>query len=294
MSDHRADRATPVAAIDLSCGGLVVATHNEVVGMTQAVALTRDVEPANPGRTARGHRVWCGPEVDDLAREGANGVVDEPWALVDAPRVVVGGIALPFPEVGGAGFHRARRWLGERFVPESAETRLVIPSNWGAARRARARLAAAEVGLRTTSVRAALLMADALESSSVRWAYTVELTAKGAVVSLVHRERRTLSLVDTAFVLRTDPDDDDPDSFERRVQAAIGATRERHRSARSGSHEVLVRGRGAAALVDALDASGTMLGFRVPAGAVAEAAVGLPRGTAPRTVVGSGNREPPS
>jgi len=279
--------ANAVAAVDISCGGLVVATGEDLVGMRPCVAAATGKAGEQARRAGFGdHRVWCAPEVDDLARAAETGVVDEPWALVDAPRVQVGGVALPFSEVGGATLHRARRWLGQRIDTGSMELRLIVPTNWGNVRIDKAERAAAAVGLAPTTFRAALFQADALSSSSVRWAYTVELSAKGAVVSLVHRERRTLSLVDTAFVLRVDPDhcpyDDalrdsagEPGDFGLRVLTALRSIRERHRSARHGSSEILVRGSGAGPLVDLFDIA-SMPSFPVPSGAVAEAACSLP------------------
>lgn len=263
------------AAIDISCGHLIPATAHGAVGMYPAVVLSSDERLSARGNARPAHRLLCSPEVDDLAREQPGTVISEPWALIDSSYTRIEGVAIGFEEIAGATLRRAQRWLAAQAVAPANQVHLVIPTNWGNVRIARALDVAGHVGISAAPIRAALLLADALTSSFATWIHTVELSNKGAVVSLVRRDQRTLTVVASRVVLRVDPDDDTVDGFPARVIAVVFQLRDGHRPARSGSQEVLVCGVDARAIITEFDAR-RLLSFPVPAQALAEAATTLP------------------
>ena len=263
------------AAIDISCGHLIPATPHSTVGMYPAIVLSSDERLSRRGIARPAHRVLCSPDVDDLAREKPDSVISEPWALIDSAYTRIDGVAIAFEEVAGATLRRAKQWLSTQDGVSEKRVHLVIPSNWGNVRLSRALNVAAHVGLTATPVRASLLLADALTSSFAKWSYTVELSNKGAVVSLVRRQQRTLTVVASRVILRVDPDDDVMNGFPARVAAAVLRLRESHRPAHSGSQEVLVCGENSREVISECD-SRRLLSFPVHAGALAEAATALP------------------
>lgn len=267
--------AARTAAIDISCGHLIPATLQGVVGMRPAVILSSDPRLSQRGVERPAHRVLCSPEVDDIARESPEAVITEPWALIDCAKTRIDGVAIDFEEIAGATLRRARRWLESQEGAAARQAHLIIPTSWGNVRIARAVSTASYVGIEATPVRAALLLSDALSSSFAKWNYTVELSNKGAAVTLIHRQQRTLTIISTRVVLRVDPDDDVIDGFAARVVDCIVGLRDGHRPAQDGSHEVLVCGQGARMIVSECDAR-RLLSFPVPAQAIAETAVTLP------------------
>lgn len=268
-------QADPHAAIDISCGHLIPATPQCVVGMRPAVILSSDPRLSQTGVERPSHRVLCSPEVDDIAREEPDAVITEPWALVDCAQSRIDGVAIDFEEIAGATLLRARRWLETQDGVSARRAHLIIPTSWGNVRIARALSAATYASIEAIPVRAALLLSDALNSSFAKWNYTVELSNKGATVSLIQRQQRTLTINSTRVVLRVDPDDDRIDGFPSRVANSILGLRDGHRPAHKGSQEVLVCGQGAREIVAECDAR-RLLSFPVPAQAIAETAVRLP------------------
>lgn len=267
--------ATHNAAIDISCGHLISATPHNVVGMRPAVILSSDSRLSQHGVERPAHRVLCSPEVDDIAREDPGSVIAEPWALIDWAKPPIDGVAIDFEELAGATLRRARRWLETQEGVAARQAHLIIPTSWGNVRIARALTTASYAGIKATPVRAGLLLSDALSSSFAKWNYTVELSRKGASVSLIHRQHRTVTIISTRVVLRVDPDDDVIDGFAARVVDSVLGLRGGHRPARKGSMEVLVCGQGARMIVAECDAR-RLLSFTVPAQAIAETAVALP------------------
>ncbi|HJE90434.1 MAG TPA: hypothetical protein K8V11_05445 [Dietzia timorensis] len=243
--------------------------------MRPAVILSSDPRLSQRGVERPAHRVLCSPEVDDIARESPEAVITEPWALIDCAKTRIDGVAIDFEEIAGATLRRARRWLESQEGAAARQAHLIIPTSWGNVRIARAVSTASYVGIEATPVRAALLLSDALSSSFAKWNYTVELSNKGAAVTLIHRQQRTLTIISTRVVLRVDPDDDVIDGFAARVVDCIVGLRDGHRPAQDGSHEVLVCGQGARMIVSECDAR-RLLSFPVPAQAIAETAVTLP------------------
>ena len=244
--------------------------------MRPAVILSSDPSLTQRGIERPSHRVLCSPEVDDIASDNPDAVITEPWALIDSSRTRIDGVAIDFEEIAGATLRRACRWLDTQESVAARHVHLVIPTSWGNVRIARALSTAAYVGIEATPIRASLLLADALSSSFAKWNYTVELSNKGATVSLVQRQQRTLTIVSTRVVLRVDPDDDVIDGFASRVADSVIGLRERHRPAHRGSQEVLVCGQGSRTIIAECDAR-RLLSFPVPAQAIAETAAMLPR-----------------
>ena len=268
-------QTAPHAAIDISCGHLIPATPQGVVGMRPAVILSSDPRLSQRGVERPAHRVLCSPQVDDIARETPDAVITEPWSLIDCAQTRIDGVAIDFEEIAGATLRRARRWLETQEAVAARRAHLIIPTSWGNVRIARALSTAAYARIEAIPVRAALLLSDALSSSFAKWNYTVELSNKGATVSLIHRRQRTLTIISTRVVLRVDPDDDVIDGFPARVVDSILRLRDGHRPSHKGSQEVLVCGQGARKIVAECDAR-RLLSFPVPAQAIAETAVTLP------------------
>ncbi|PWD94554.1 hypothetical protein DEQ16_15525, partial [Dietzia maris] len=146
---------------------------------------------------------------------------------------------------------------------------------WGTSRTTRLVAAARDVGVAARVVRSALVTAEALPSSSARWAVCVEASRTRTTVSLVERARGGLTLVDRAVVQRRDPfRDTAADDEVPRILDAVTGLRRRRREAATGSAEVLVRGRVAERVVDACDRA-RLLSFVVPEVAPVEAAARL-------------------
>ncbi|AVZ40026.1 hypothetical protein CT688_11690 [Dietzia sp. JS16-p6b] len=152
---------------------------------------------------------------------------------------------------------------------------LLVPSEWGNTRSARLAAAAEGLGVAPRIVRSALVTADALPSSSARWAVCVEASEARTMVSLVERTRGELTLIDRALVHRWDPRRDSMrDDEVSRVIDAVTALRRARREAGTGSTEVLARGRNCERVVDACDQA-RLLSFVVPETAPVEAALRL-------------------
>src|SRR5699024_12129011 len=149
----------------------------------------------------------------------------------------------------------------------------LVPSDWGATRTTRMLAAVRGLGVAPRCLRAALVTAEALPSSSARWAVAVESCRTRTTVSLVERTRLGLTLVDRAVVHRWDPRRDTVvDDEVPRVIDAVSALRHGRREAGSGSTEVLARGRDAERVVDACDRA-RLVSFVVPDVAPAEGAL---------------------
>lgn len=267
----------PAHVVDISAGGLAAATAGAGVRLGQAVMLRDDPQAAGLAEAATHGRVLCGPGVDALG--AAPGVLREPWAGIDARYVELGGTTVPFGEAAGATLRRAADWIAADRGRPVDRIALVVPTHWGALRRAKAVKVAAAVGLAAQPVRAALPIADALTSSYARWSFVVERAGRGATVSLVERCETRLELRDCRYVLAVDPDDDRPGGGQdERILAALEELRRLHRSTRTGSVEVLVAGDGARRLIELCDRA-RVLSFPVPATVPAErVAVGFASG----------------
>lgn len=261
---------TAVLAADLSCSGLAVAAATASAVLSPVVAPTSvlagmDGSALPPG----GDRLECSRRVEAAAVRFPDQCLTDPLAHAHRDRVDVAGLSVPVSELLGAPVTRALRWGGAR---EGDTVVLVVPTDWGASRTTRIVGAARGVGVTARAVRAALVTAEALPSSSARWAICVESCRTRTTVGLVERTLGGLTLVDRAVVHRRDPyrdtvvDDEVP-----RVLDAIAEVRGRRREAGTGSIEVLARGRIAERVVDACDRA-RLLSFVVPAIAPAEAA----------------------
>lgn len=268
-------------AVDLTCSGLAVATASSSAVLAPTVAPASVLAAADgsalpPG----GDRIECSGRVDAVAGRHPDRCLADPVAAAHRDRVDVAGLSVPVPELLAAPVARALRWAGAtNGAGVAREVVLVAPSHWGAARTARLVSAARGLGVGAHAVRGALVTAEALPSSSARWAVCVEAWTAGTTVSLVERTRAGLTLVDRAVIHRWDPCRDAVrDDEVARVLDSVVGMRQGRRAPGSGSTEVLARGRNAERVVDACDA-GRLLSFLVPDPAPVEAALRIP-GTA--------------
>lgn len=249
-------------AVDLSCSGLAVASHSASAVLSPVVAPTSvlasiDGSALPPG----GDRIECSDRVDAAVARFPDRCLTDPVAHVHRDRVDVAGLSVPVGELLAAPVARALRWAGAR---DGDPVVLVVPSDWGVSRTSRLAAAGHALGVVPRIVRAALVTAEALPSSSARWAMCVESCRSRTTIGLVERTRGGLTLVDRAVVHRRDPSRDTVHDDEvRRIVEAIGALRRRRREAGTGSTEVLARGRVAERIVDACDRI-RMLSFVVP------------------------------
>lgn len=260
-------------AVDLSCSGLAVASASSSSILTPTVAPASVLAAVDgSGLPPGGDRIECSDRVDAVATRHPDRCLADPVAEAHRDRVDVAGLSVPTSELLAAPVSRALRWAG---AGEADDVVLLVPSYWGATRSAR--LTAAVAGPEPTPriVRAALVTAEALPSSSARWAVCVESCRTRTTVSLVERTRIGLNLVDRIVVHRWDPCRDTArDDEVPRVIDAVAALRHGRREAGSGSTEVLARGRGAERVADACDRA-RLLSFVVPGVAPAEGALRL-------------------
>lgn len=274
-------------AVDLTCSGLAVATASSSAVLAPTVAPASVLAAADgsalpPG----GDRIECSGRVDAVAGRHPDRCLADPVAAAHRDRVDVAGLSVPVPELLAAPVARALRWAGATDgagetggAGVAREVVLVAPSHWGPTRTARLVSAARGLGVGAHAVRGALVTAEALPSSSARWAVCVEAWAAGTTMSLVERTRAGLTLVDRAVIHRWDPCRDAVrDDEVARVLDAVVGMRQGRRAPGSGSTEVLARGRNAERVVDACDAA-RLLSFLVPDPAPVEAALRIP-GTA--------------
>lgn len=266
---------TASLAVDLSCSGLTVAAASA----SASAVLSPVVAPASvlagldgsalpPG----GDRIECSDRADAAAAGHPERCLADPVAHAHRDRVDVAGLSVPVSELLGAPVARAARWAGTR---DGDAVILVVPSDWGTSRTTRLVAAAHGVGVTARVVRSALVTAEALPSSTARWAVSVESSRTRSVVSLVERARGGLTLVDRVVVQRLDPYRDavaDPEV--PRILDAVAGVRRGRREASTGSTEILVRGRIAEQVVDACDRA-RLLSFVVPDVAPVEAAARL-------------------
>lgn len=257
-------------AVDLSCSGLAAAAASASAVLSPVVAPVSvlagiDGTALPPG----GDRLECSDRVEAAATRFPDRCLADPVAHAHRDRVDVAGLSVPVTELLGAPVSRALRWGGAR---EGDEVVLVVPTDWGTSRTTRLVAAARGVGVSASVVRAALVTAEALPSSSARWAVCVESSRTRTTVGLVERTRGGLTLVDREVVLRRDPRRDTlADDEVPRILDAVAHLRRRRREAGTGSTEVLARGRVADRVVDACDRA-RLLSFVVPAIAPVEAA----------------------
>ena len=218
-------------------------------------------------------RVCIYPGSFDPVTVGHMDIIRRARRLVD--RVVVAVLhnpaktgCFPVAERLAAPVARAVRWSGDA----GEDVVLLAPSDWGVSRTSRLTAAVRDLGVEARVVRSALATAEALSSSSSRWAVCVETCRTRTTVGLVERTRAGLTLVDRAVVHRRDPARDGlVDDEVRRILDAIAEVRRRRREAGTGSTEVLARGRLAERVVDACDRA-RLLSFVVPPIAPADAA----------------------
>ncbi|WP_299022387.1 hypothetical protein [uncultured Dietzia sp.] len=268
MTDHRA-----TVAVDLSCSGLAVASVSASAVLSSVVAPASVVAGADgsalpPG----GDRIECSERVDAVAARYPDRCLADPIAAAHRDRLDVAGLSVPVTELLAAPVSRALRWAG---AEEGDHAVLLVPSNWGATRTARVATAASSLGVSPRIVRSALVTAEALPSSSARWAVCVESCLTLTTVSLVERTRGGLNLVDRAVVHRWDPGlDSVRDDEVSRVLDAVAALRHGRREAGTGSTEVLARGHNAERVVDACDQV-RLVSYVVPDLAPVEAALWL-------------------
>lgn len=260
-------------AVDLSCSGLTVAAESASAVLSPVVTpvsvlAALDGSALPPG----GDRLECSERTDAAAAGHPDRCLPDPVAHAHRDRVEVAGLSVPVTEMLGAPVARALRWAGAR---DGDAVVLVVPSDWGTIRTTRLVAAAHGVGVTARVVRSALVTAEALPSSSARWAVSVESSLTRSVVSLVERARGGLTLVDRVVVQRRDPYRDTAvDDEVPRILAAITGLRRGRREASTGSTEILARGRVAEQVVDACDRA-RLLSFVVPAVAPVEAAARL-------------------
>lgn len=266
MTDTRA----ATLAVDLSCSGLTVAAASASAVLSPVVAPASvlaglDGSALPPG----GDRLECSARVEVAAGRFPDRCLADPVAHAHRDRVEVAGLSVPVSELLGAPVTRALRWGGAR---EGDAVVLVVPTDWGTSRTTRLVGAAHGAGVTAHVVRSALVTAEALPSSSARWALCVESCHTRTTVGLVERTRGGLVLVDRAVVHRRDPCRDTAvDDEVPWVLDAVAEVRRRRREAGTGSTEVLVRGRLAERVVDACDRA-RLLSFVVPAISPVEAA----------------------
>ena len=275
MTDARA----ATLAVDLSCSGLAVAAASASAVLSPVVAPASvlaglDGSALPPG----GDRIECSDRADEAAARFPARCLADPVAHAHRDRVDVAGLSVPVSELLAAPVARALRWAGASAGDNDGDgdaAVLVVPSDWGTSRTTRLVAAARDVGVAARVVRSALVTAEALPSSSARWAVCVEASRTRTTVSLVERARGGLTLVDRAVVHRRDPFRDTAvDDEVPRILDAVTGLRRRRREAATGSTEVLVRGRVAERVVDACDRA-RLLSFVVPEVAPVEAAARL-------------------
>ncbi|WP_295651519.1 hypothetical protein [uncultured Dietzia sp.] len=261
--------AGSVLAVDLSCSGLAVASAAASVVLDPVVApvsvlAAMDGSSLPPG----GDRIECSERSEAAAARFPDRCLADPARTVHRSRVDVAGLSVPVAELLAAPVARALRWSGDA----GEDVVLLAPSDWGISRTSRLTAAVRDLGVEARVVRSALATAEALSSSSSRWAVCVETCRTRTTVGLVERTRAGLTLVDRAVVHRRDPARDGlVDDEVRRILDAIAEVRRRRREAGTGSTEVLARGRLAERVVDACDRA-RLLSFVVPPIAPAEAA----------------------
>ena len=275
MTDARA----ATLAVDLSCSGLAVAAASASAVLSPVVAPASvlaglDGSALPPG----GDRIECSDRADEAAARFPARCLADPVAHAHRDRVDVAGLSVPVSELLAAPVARALRWAGASAGDNDGDgdaAVLGVPSDWGTSRTTRLVAAARDVGVAARVVRSALVTAEALPSSSARWAVCVEASRTRTTVSLVERARGGLTLVDRAVVQRRDPfRDTAADDEVPRILDAVTGLRRRRREAATGSAEVLVRGRVAERVVDACDRA-RLLSFVVPEVAPVEAAARL-------------------
>ena len=263
----------PDLVIDVSSSGLVAATPFDSAVLAPTVAPASVLaEVFGTSLPPGGDRMMCSPHVDRLAVDESGPFLRDPLDLIDEERALVAGMSVPVDEVIGAPIGRALAW-----AVATPEDRIVIlvPSTWGARRLERLLVAGRRWHERLHPVRAALITADALLSSTQAWTTVVETMSRSAAVSLVRRSRDEVNIVDRRLVHRLDPVRDRliDDYAGRIVDAAVGMRGSR-RETRNGSHELLACGVDADRLVTACDLRGE-LAYIVPPEATAEAAIHL-------------------
>lgn len=275
--DHPAVTDTgAILSIDLSCSGLAVASTSASAVLDPVVAPASVLAGADgsalpPG----GDRIECSGRVDAVAARHPDSCLADPVAGAHRDRVDVAGLSVPVAELLAAPVARALRWAGAR---DGDDVVLIVPSHWGSTRTSRLSTAARGLGVTPRIVRAALVTAEALPSSSARWAVCVESCRSHTTVSLVERSRGGLNLVDRGVVHRWDPCRDAVrDDEVSRVLESVAALRHRRREAGSGSTEVLARGRNDELVVDACDRA-RLLAYVVPPLAPVEVALRLHAG----------------
>lgn len=257
-------------AVDLSCSGLAVASVSASAVLTPAVAPVSvlaavDGSSLPPG----GDRIECSERVEAVLSRYPDRCLADPVAHAHRDRLEVAGLSVPVSELLAAPVSRGLRWAGSR---DGDKAVLVVPTDWGATRAARLTAAVHGLGVTAKVVRSALVTAEALPSSSSRWAVCVESGRLRTTLGLVERSRAGLTLVGRAVVHRNDPRRDPVvnDEVSRILEAVAGLRRSR-REAGSGSTEILARGRLAELVVDACDRV-RLLSFVVPPVAPVEAA----------------------
>ena len=265
-----ARRPGPPLAVDLTRSALAVASHTTSAVLSPIVAPVSvlaevDGSALPPG----GDRLECSERVEATAARFPDRCLPDPVSYAHRDRVDVAGLSVPVSELLAAPVSRALRWAGGRHGDTIV---LVVPSDWGMSRTSRLAAAAHGLGVTPRVVRGALVTAEALPSSSARWAVCVESCRSRTTIGLVERTRGELTLLDRAVVHRQDPSrDTSRDDEVPRILEAIAALRRGRREAGAGSTEVLVRGRVAEQVVDACDRS-RLLSFVVPALAPVEVA----------------------
>lgn len=263
----------PALAVDLSCAGLTVASASASAVLAPVVSPASVVSGLDgsalpPG----GDRIECSDRVDAVAARRPEQCLSDPVAHAHRDRVDVAGLSVPVTELLAAPVARALRWAAAR---DGDPVVLIVPSHWGPARTARLAEATRALGVEPRVARAALVTAEALPSSSARWAVCVESGRSQTTVGLVERSRDGLTLVARALVHRWDPGRDGVrDDEVPRILEAVDALRRGRREAGTGSTEVLARGRVAERVVDACDGA-RLLSFVVPEVAPVEAALRL-------------------
>lgn len=267
------ERAGALIAVDLSCSGLAVASASSSSILTPTVAPVSAVAAVDGSALpAGGDRLECSDRVDAVAARHPDHCLADPVAAAHRDRVDVAGLSVPTTELLAAPVSRALRWAGAR---QGDHVVLLVPSHWGATRTARIVTATRGLGVTARGVRAALVTAEGLPSSSARWTVAVESCHSRSTVSLVERTPLGLSLVDRAVVHRWDPRRDTTvDDEVTRVLDSVAALRHGRREAGIGSTEVLARGRNAERVVDACDQA-RLLSFVVPGAASVEGALRL-------------------
>lgn len=265
--------AGATVAVDLSCSGLAVASISASAVLSPAVAPASvlagvDGSALPPG----GDRIECSERVDAISARYPDQCLGDPLAVIHRDRTDVAGLSVPAAELLAAPVARALRWAGSG---EGDDVVLIVPSDWGSTRTTRMSTAVRDLGVRPRVVRSALVTAEALPSSSARWAVCVEACETRTTVSLVERTRGELTLRNRGVVHRWDPGRDTArDDEVSRVLECVAALRHARRETGSGSTEVLARGRNAERVVDACDRA-RLLSFVVPALAPAEVALRL-------------------